>query len=163
MAGVHPAAIMYETVVVLSIWAAMYASHFKRVRTQPTVAVLTSFHQQTLAGRPGRWRLILSPTSPTDLPDRPPLSHLARVMKQGLAHRASQCHLAPNAPSQTEVTMREHVTRDRRRLKDYGQITLTFTVTVTVTVTVTLQRRPNKRYEPIVIQVPETRQKTRAR
>ena len=34
------------------------------MRTQPTgsctVVVLTSFHQQTLAGRPGRWRLISS-------------------------------------------------------------------------------------------------------
>ena len=58
VAGVHPAAILYDIVVALPIWAAMYASHLKRVRTQPTssctVAVLTSFHQKTFATRPGR-------------------------------------------------------------------------------------------------------------
>ena len=35
-AGVHPAAILYDIVAALPIWAAMYASHFKRVRTQHT-------------------------------------------------------------------------------------------------------------------------------
>ena len=47
-----------DIVVALPSWAAMNASHSKRVRTQRTVgcavAVSTSLHQQTLAGRPSR-------------------------------------------------------------------------------------------------------------
>ena len=56
--GAYGLKLWYDIVDALPFWAAMYASELKRVRTQPTssrvVAVLTSFHQQTLAGRPSR-------------------------------------------------------------------------------------------------------------
>ena len=92
-------------------WAAMYASHSRECghSAQCTVAVLTLLHQQTLAGRHGRWRLISSHlisssgkfTDQTKsdgnrrlMPDRLPTCTMMK-RREGLWKESSKCFSLP--------------------------------------------------------------------